>query len=70
MDACVHPSVTLYIVDTIETTVFAQSLSNFTCKLWLMRGGTLLILGCGVNGQGDLWHSSCEALWAGYRLQF
>ena len=28
---------------TIQTTVFAQSLSNFTCKLWMMRGGTLLI---------------------------
>ena len=32
-------------MDTIATTVFAQSLSNFTCKLWMMRGGTLLILG-------------------------
>ena len=32
-------SVTLYLVDT----VFDQSLSNFTCKLWMMRGGTLLI---------------------------
>ena len=35
----------LYLVDTIVTTVFAQSLSNFTCKLWMMRGGTLLISG-------------------------
>ena len=38
-------SVTLYLVDTIATTVFDQSLSNFTCKLSMMRGGTLLILG-------------------------
>ena len=32
-------------MDTIATTVFAQSLSNFICKLWMLRGGTLLILG-------------------------
>ena len=32
-------------MDTIATTVFAQSLSNFTCKLWMIKGGTLLILG-------------------------
>ena len=50
-------SVTLFLVDTIATTVFAQSLSNFTCKLWMMRGGTLLILGHGVKGQGQLWRS-------------
>ena len=25
--------------------VFGRSLSNFTCKLWMMKGGTLLILG-------------------------
>ena len=30
---------------TIQTTVFAQSLPNFTCKLWMVRGGTLLIWG-------------------------
>ena len=24
---------------TIQTTVFVQSLSNFTCKLWIIRGG-------------------------------
>ena len=29
-------------MDTIATKIFAQSLSNFTCKLWIMRGGTLL----------------------------
>ena len=44
-------SVTLYLADTIATTVFDQSLSNFTCKLWMMRGGTLLILGYGIKGQ-------------------
>ena len=67
----VGASVTLYLVDTIATTVFAQSLSNFTCKLWMMRGGTLLIFGRhGVKGQGQLWHSVYKTLWAGYRLQF
>ena len=39
----VRPPVTLCLVDMIQTTVFAQSLSNFTCKLRMMRGGTLLI---------------------------
>ena len=62
--ACVCVSVTLYLVDTIATTVFTQSLSNFTCKLWMMRGGTLLILGHGVKGQGQLWHSMYKTLWA------
>ena len=50
-------SVTLYLVDTIATTVFVQSLSNFTCTFAMMGGGTLLILGHGVKGQGQLWHS-------------
>ena len=44
------------IVHTIQTTVFVQSFSNFSCKLWMMRGGTLLIFGHGVKGQGQLWH--------------
>ena len=49
---------------TIATTVFAQSLSNFTCKLWMMRGGTLFILGHGVKGQGQLCPPArgCHAL--------
>ena len=55
--SCVSGSVTLHLVDTIATTVFAQSLSNFTCTFAMMRGGTLLILGHGVKGQGQLWHS-------------
>ena len=63
-------SVTLYLVDTIATTVFAQSPSNFTCTFAMMRGGTLLILGHGIKGQGQLWHSVYKTLWAGYRLQF
>ena len=67
---CVRLSVALYLVDKIKTTVFAKSLSNFTCKLCMMRGGTLLILGHGVKGQGQLWHSMYKALWAEYRLQF
>ena len=32
----------------------------------MMRGGTLLILGHGVKGQGQLWHSVYNALWAQY----
>ena len=40
------------LVGRIQTAVLIQSLSNLTCKL-LMRGGTLLIFGCGVKGQGD-----------------
>ena len=62
-------SVTLYLVDTIATTVFDQSLSNFTCKLWMMRGGALLILGHGIKGQSQLWHSVYKTLWTRYRLQ-
>ena len=47
----------------IATTVFDQSLSNFTCELWMMRGETLLILGHGVKGQGQLLHSLYQTLW-------
>ena len=57
-------SVTLYLVDRIATTVFAQSLSNFTCKFNMLRGGALLILGHGVKGEGQLWHSIYKTLWA------
>ena len=35
-----------------------------------MRGGTLLILGHGVKGEGQLWHSVYNTLWTRYRLQF
>ena len=38
-------SVALCLVGTIQITVFARSLSNFTCTLLMMRGGTLLIFG-------------------------
>ena len=48
----------------IATTVFAQSLSNFTCTFAMLRGGTLLILGHGVKGQGQLWHPVHKTLWA------
>ena len=41
----------------IATTVFVQSLSNFTCTFFIIRGGTLLIWGLGVKGQGQLWNS-------------
>ena len=57
-------------MNTIPTTDLAQSLSDFTCKLWMMRGGTLLILGHGVKGEGQLWHSVYKALRTRYRLQF
>ena len=50
--------------------VFAQSLSNFTGKLFMMRGGTLLILGHGVKGQGQLWYSVYKTLLARYRPVF
>ena len=66
----VRGSVQLYLVDTIATTVFAQSLSNFTCSFTMMRGRTLLILGHGVKGQGQLWHLVYKTLWTRYRLQF
>ena len=38
-----------HLLDTIADKVFVQSLSNFTCKLWMMREGTLLILSHGVK---------------------
>ena len=37
------------LMGMIQSTVFARSLSNFACKLLMMRGGTLLI--CGNGGQ-------------------
>ena len=58
----VRGSVTLYLVDKIAATVFAQSLSNFTCTFAMIREGTLLILGHGVKGQGQLWHSVHKTL--------
>ena len=67
---CVRASVTLYLVDTIVTTVFAQSISNFTCELWMMRGGTLLIWGHRVKGEGQIWNSVYQTLCTRYRLQF
>ena len=35
-----------------------------------MREGTLLILGYGIKGQGQLWHSVYNTLWTGYRQLF
>ena len=61
--AYVRGSVRLYLVDTIATTVFSWSLSNFTCTFAMMRGGTLSILGHGVKVQGQLWHSVHKTLW-------
>ena len=39
----------------IQTTILAQSISNFTSKLFMIRRGTLLILGHRVKSQGQLW---------------
>ena len=66
----VSASVALCLVGKILATVFARSLTNFTCKLFMMRGGTLFILGHGVKGQSQLWHFVYKTLWARYRLQF
>ena len=57
-------------MDSIQTTTFVQSLSNFTYRLWMMRGEILLNLGHGVKCQGQLWHSVYKAFLAQYRLQF
>ena len=38
------------LVDIMQAAVFARSLSNFTCWLLMMRGGTLSILGYEVKG--------------------
>ena len=47
-------------MDRIATTVFAQSLSNFTCTFSMMRGGTLLILGHEVKVNfGTLYIKPC-----------
>ena len=45
VDTSMCLSIAICLVSTTQTTVFAWSLSNFTCKLFMMRGGTLLILG-------------------------
>ena len=55
---------------TIQATVFAQSLSNFTRKLFMLRKGTLLILGHRVKNQGQIKQSVFETLWTQHRQQF
>ena len=57
------------ITDRVQTIVYVQLLSNFTCKLWMIKGGTLLILGHGVKGQGQLWHCVKDH-GTRYRLKF
>ena len=51
-------------VGTIQAAVFTGSLSNFICKLYMMRGGTPSILGHGVKFHGQLWPHArgCHAL--------
>ena len=57
-------------LDTIRTTGLAQSRSNFTCKLWIMRVGRIYILGCGVKCQGLFWHFVYKTFWTRYKLHF
>ena len=38
---------------TTQATVLDRSLSNFTCKLWMMRRGTLLLLGSLAQRSGS-----------------
>ena len=56
------------LVDTIQTTVLAQSLSNFTYQFRMMRGGTLFwVMGSKLKVEFD---SVYNTLRAQYRLQF
>ena len=50
---CVIGRVNEY-VNAMQTTVSAQSLSTFTCKFFLLRGGPQFIFGLGIKGQGQL----------------
>ena len=45
---------TALLVDTVAITVLPNLFSNFTCILFMLRGGTLLIYDHGVKGQGQL----------------
>ena len=64
LGAWVSASLGLCLVDRVQTTVFAQSLSNVTCKLW-MRGGIFLSPRISVRGDivmrpfGCGWMSEC-----------
>ena len=48
------------VVGAMQATVFARSLSNFICKLLMMRGETLFIFGHRVNCLGQLWPPARE----------
>ena len=65
----VSVSIALCLVST-QTTIFTQSLSNFTCKLLKIRGGTLSIFDHEVRGDIQIWHSVHKTLWARNRLQW
>ena len=54
------------LVDTIQTAVLVQSLSNFPCKLLMMREETFLIFGHGVKVNFGTVYKTFRA-W--YRLQ-
>ena len=51
---------------------FTQTFSNFTCMLFMMKGGTHIDFGSGgdVKGQGQIWQSVFKTMWTRYRLQF
>ena len=54
-----------YFVDTdVQTSFIANSISNFTRKLFMMSGGTILNLGqtSMVKGQGQYEHFACKTL--------
>ena len=68
--ACLRASVALCLVGSIQATVFAQILSNFTCKFLMMRGVTLFLGDDGVKGQNQILHFDHKTFWARCRLQF
>ena len=49
-------------MDTIHITMYVQSLTNITCRLWMMRGDTLLILGHGVIIKSRSTLPPCEGM--------
>ena len=55
--ASVRVSLTICLVDSIQIRGFVKLLSNFTKKLLIIRGGSLLVFRHKVNGQGQIWHS-------------
>ena len=63
-DIVTQPFVGGWVSECVQTTVFVQSLSNFTYRLWKMRKEALLILCHGVICQGQFCPPArgCHAL--------